>query len=232
MSGPGSFVETFYPFLGGGREVDVADGVLMDSVRLKAADSVAVKAQFFATQGEKLLAAARALAGVYRNGGRLLTMGNGGSSCDAAHVAVEFTHPVTVGRPALPAINLVCDAAMITAVGNDVAFADIFARQIIAHGRRGDGVIGISTSGGSANVLAGFAAARRIGLVTIALVGGDGGRMAGNADIDHCLVVASDSIHRIQECHVAIYHMLWDLVHTLLAASRGDAGASIARPSQ
>jgi D-sedoheptulose 7-phosphate isomerase len=112
---------------------------------------------------------------------------------------------------------------MITAVGNDVAFADIFARQIIAHGRRGDGVIGISTSGSSENVLAGFAAAKRIGLVTIALAGGDGGRMAASADIDHCLVVASDSIHRIQECHVAIYHVLWDLVHTLLATSRGAA---------
>jgi D-sedoheptulose 7-phosphate isomerase len=225
MSGSGSFVNSFYPFLGGGEAAEIADGVLLESIRQKALDSVAVKDRFFATQAAKLLAAARALAGVYRRNGRLLTMGNGGSSCDAAHVAVEFTHPVTVGRPALPAINLVCDAAMITAVGNDVRFADIFARQIIAHGRRGDGVIGISTSGSSENVLAGFAAAKRIGLVTVALAGGDGGRMAGNADIDHCLVVASDSIHRIQECHVAIYHVLWDLVHTLLAPSRGDAGA-------
>ncbi|MBA3777660.1 MAG: SIS domain-containing protein, partial [Betaproteobacteria bacterium] len=145
----------------------------------------------------------------------------GGSSCDAAHIAVEFLHPVTAGRPALTAVNLVADTAMMTAVGNDVGFAHIFVRQIVAQARRGDGLIGISTSGNSENLLAAFAKAKEIGVTTIGLSGYDGGKMAQSADVDHCLVVDSDSIHRIQETHVAIYHILWDLVHTLLADRRG-----------
>ena len=104
-------------------------------------------------------------------------MGNGGSSCDAAHVAVEFLHPVTAGRPALAAINLAADAATLSALGNDLGFEHVFLRQIMAQGRAGDGLIGISTSGNSANLLAAFAKAKEIGIVTIGLCGGDGGRM-------------------------------------------------------
>ena len=94
-------------------------------------------------------------------------------------------------------------------------------RPLIALARRGDGLIGFSTSGNSENILAAFAKARQMGLTTIGLTGHDGGKMAQSADLDHCLVVPSDSIHRIQETHVAIYHILWDLVHTLLAEDRG-----------
>ena len=86
---------------------------------------------------------ARSIAGVYRNKGRLLTKGNGGSSCDAAHIAVEFQHPVTAGRPALPAENLTADVAVMTAVGNDLGFEHVYLRQIVAHGRPGDGLIGV-----------------------------------------------------------------------------------------
>ena len=125
---------------------------------------------------------AHAIADVYRRDGRLLCMGNGGSSCDAAHVAVEFLHPVTAGRPALCAVNLVADTAMLTAVGNDVGIGHIFVRQVIAQARRGDALIGISTSGNSENLLAGFAAAKRQGAVTLGLAGGDGGRMKASAD--------------------------------------------------
>ena len=150
-------------------------------------------------------------------------MGNGGSSCDASHVAVEFVHPVTAGRPALAAINLVADLAMISAVGNDVGFEQVFARQIIAQGRPGDGLIGISTSGNSANLLAAFARAKELGLVTIGLAGGDGGKMKSSGLVDCLLVVPSTSIHRVQECHVATYHIIWDLVHTILADDRGAA---------
>jgi D-sedoheptulose 7-phosphate isomerase len=150
-------------------------------------------------------------------------MGNGGSSCDAAHIAVEFTHPVTAGRPALSAISLCADVAMISAVGNDVGFEHVFVRQLIAQARPGDGLIGVSTSGNSPNLLAAFAKAREIGLLTIGLVGGDGGTMQRSGVVDHCLIVPSSSIHRIQECHVAAYHILWDLVHTLLAVDRGVA---------
>ena len=148
-------------------------------------------------------------------------MGNGGSSCDAAHVAVEFQHPVTAGRPALTAIDLSADRTMLTAVANDIGFDHIFVRQIIAQGRSGDGLIGLSTSGNSKNLVKAFIKAKEMGLTTVGLAGMNGGAMA-TIGLDHCLIVEEDSIHRIQECHVTIYHILWDLVHSLLADDRGS----------
>jgi D-sedoheptulose 7-phosphate isomerase len=224
-------IGTLYPFLHGNAQDGARlDQALLESVKQKAQDSVSTKQRFFAENGLAVVAVARTLADVYQGGGRLLCMGNGGSSCDAAHIAVEFLHPVTAGRPALTAINLVADAAMMTAVGNDVGFDHIFVRQIIAQGRPGDAVIGISTSGNSTNLLSGFAKAKAMGLATVGLAGYDGGRMAANPDVDHCLIVPSDSIHRIQETHVAIYHILWDLVHTLLADRRGGLALPAGRP--
>jgi D-sedoheptulose 7-phosphate isomerase len=215
-------LQGLYPFLHGGRQdADKLDAALLESVRQKALDSVDTKRRFFEANGPAVVAVAHAIAGVYRHDGRLFTMGNGGSSCDAAHIAVEFLHPVTTGRPALTAINLVADTAMMTAVGNDVGFSHIFVRQLVAQARRGDALIGVSTSGNSENLLGAFAKARAMGLLTIGLSGHDGGKMAASPDLDHCLVVPSDSIHRVQETHVAIYHILWDLVHTLLADERG-----------
>ena len=219
-------LQRLYPFLHGDRQdAGKLRGALLELVRQKARDSIAVKEQFFAANGEAVVAAAEAVAGVYRGRGRLFSMGNGGSSCDAAHFAVEFLHPVTTGRPALTAVNLTADVAMLTAVGNDVGFGQIFVRQLIAQASPGDGLVGFSTSGNSENLLAGFAKAKELGLVTIGFTGHDGGRMARGNGVDHCLVVASDSIHRIQETHVAIYHILWDLVHTLLAEDRGGMTA-------
>jgi D-sedoheptulose 7-phosphate isomerase len=194
---------------------------LLESVRQKAADSVAVKLRFFADNAERIVEAAHMLARCYRHGGRLYTMGNGGSSCDASHLAVEFQHPVTAGRPALPAVNLSQDMAMITAVANDVGFAHVYTRQVLANVSERDCLVGISTSGNSENLLAGFAAAKRQGAATLGLAGGDGGRMGASADVDLCLVVPTDSIHRVQETHVALYHIVWDLTHTLLADERG-----------
>jgi D-sedoheptulose 7-phosphate isomerase len=221
-----STLADLYPFLVGKRQ-DAAQlhAALLESVQQKAAESVAVKQRFFAENATQIVAAAEALATVYRNGGRLYTMGNGGSSCDAAHIAVEFQHPITAGRPALPARNLGDDVAMLTAVGNDVGFKHVFVRQVIAQLRKGDGLIGVSTSGNSENLLAAFSAGKAVGAITFGLAGGDGGRMRGCADLDHCLVVPSDSIHRVQESHVALYHILWDLTHTLLADDRGSATA-------
>ncbi len=193
---------------------------LLDAVRLKAEDSVAVKQRFFASEASRIVQAARMLAQSFRAGGRLYTLGNGGSSCDAAHLAVEFQHPVTAGRPALPAVNLSQDMAMITAVANDVGFVHVYTRQVLAHVGEHDCVVAISTSGNSENLLAGLGAAKRRGAATLGLAGGDGGRMAASADLDLCLVVPTDSIHRVQETHVALYHILWDLTHTLLADYR------------
>lgn len=197
------------------------DASLMESVRQKADDGAKVKEAFFSVNADKIVAVARVIADAYDTGGKLLTMGNGGSSCDAAHIAVEFQHPVTAGRPALTAINLVSDMAMITAVGNDVGFEHIYTRQVIALGKAGDVVIGISTSGNSGNLMNAFGKAKEMGIATIGLAGGTGGNMVSSPNVDHCLVAPTDSIHRVQECHVMIYHILWDLVHTLLADKRG-----------
>ncbi len=225
-------LQQLYPFLCGGRKDTAAEAqALRDSVAAKARDSLAVKQRFFDTQAEALIDAARTLADSFAAGGRLFTMGNGGSSCDAAHLAVEFQHPVTTGRPALPAINLCNDTAMTSAVGNDVGFDQIFARQIEAHGRAGDTLAGFSTSGNSDNLMAAFRKARELGLRCIGFAGGDGGQMAASGLLDHCLVVPTDSIHRVQESHVACYHILWDLVHTLLADRRGSAGMTENPPS-
>ncbi|MEO8715539.1 MAG: SIS domain-containing protein [Acetobacteraceae bacterium] len=215
-------LQGLYPFLHGAKhDPEAMRATLLESIRQKALDSVEVKQRFFAENGAAVVAAGEAIAGVYRAKGRLLAMGNGGSSCDAAHFAVEFLHPVTTGRPALTAINLAADMAMITAVGNDVGFSHIFVRQVIAHMAPSDGLVGFSTSGNSDNLLAAFAKARELGAVTIGFTGYDGGKMGRSADVDHCLIVPSESIHRIQETHVTIYHILWDLVHTLLATDRG-----------
>lgn len=217
-------LKALYPFLHGGKQDSAKiDAALLHSVAEKARDSRETSERFFSEQAPILVAAAKSIAQVYRRGGRLFSMGNGGSSCDASHVAVEFAHPVTAGRPALAAINLVADPAMISAVGNDVGFEHIFVRQLLAHGRAGDGLIGISTSGSSPNLIGAFAKAKEMDIVTIGLAGGDGGKMRTCGVIDHCLVVPTSSIHRIQESHVTAYHILWDLVHTLLADERGSA---------
>lgn len=221
MSNPKT-LGSLYPFLQpDSKDSRRLESELLESVRLKSQDSTQVIQTFFAEECKKVVVVAKAIADIYRNNGRLFTMGNGGSSCDAAHIAVEFLHPVTTGRPALPAVNLALDQAMMTAVGNDVGFDHIFVRQLIAQGKAGDGVIGISTSGNSENIMRTFVKAKEMGLTTIGLTGGAGGAMATSSSLDHCLIVPTESIHRIQECHVLIYHILWDLVHTLLADHRG-----------
>ncbi len=158
---PEDHLTGLYPFLRGApKDVTSLDKALLDSIAAKAADSRSVNERFFSAHAVALVAAARALAVVYRPGGRLFTMGNGGSSCDAAHVAVEFLHPITAGPPALAAVNLGADLAMLSAVGNDVGFDQVFQRQLVAQARRGDALIGVSTSGNSANLLAAFIKAK------------------------------------------------------------------------
>ncbi len=217
---------SLYPFLYGSRKDEATENAaLLHSVAEKAAHSTEVKRSFFASNAERVVAAARAIAEVYRRHGRMFAMGNGGSSCDAAHFAVEFLHPITAGRPALSAINLTADVAMMSAVGNDVGFAHVFVRQLISLATNGDGLIGFSTSGNSANLIAAFTKARELGMTTIGIAGMDGGEMAREGLLDHCLVVETDSIHRIQETHVTLYHIIWDLVHTMLADDRGPLKA-------
>ncbi len=221
-----SNIRDLYPFLHGkAQDAESMTKGLLDSTREKVAYHQRTIVSFFEKNADAVVATARAIADVYRNDGRLLCMGNGGSSCDAGHIAVEFLHPVTAGRPALPAIDLTADRAMWTAVGNDVGFGHVFVRQVIAHGRPEDALIGISTSGNSANLVKALLKAREMGLTTIGLAGISGGEMS-RIGLDHCLVVETDSVHRVQECHLIIYHIIWDLVHSLLADRRGNLSAA------
>ena len=217
-------LQALYPFLHNKKQdANSVNTALLESIKQKMAQHQAVVANFFANNNQAVVDTASAIAHMYRNQGQLYSMGNGGSSCDASHISVEFLHPVTTGRPALPAYDLTMDKTMITAVANDVGYSHVFLRQVIALLRSNDILIGISTSGNSENLVKAFLHAKKIGAVTIGLAGGNGGEMA-EMGLDHCLVVDSDSIHRTQECHVAIYHVLWDLVHTLLADERGNLG--------
>ena len=215
-------LQSLYPFLHGDKKNAASENsALLESVRQKSQHSIDTKQQFFNDNAQTLIEAARAIADVYQNKGKTFTMGNGGSSCDAAHFAVEFQHPITAGRPALPAHNLCIDSAVISALSNDIGVQHIFVRQLDAHASTGDALVGFSTSGNSANLIAGFRKAKELNLTTIGFAGGDGGEMKSSGLVDHCLVVETDSIHRVQEVHVACYHIIWDLVHTLLADSRG-----------
>ncbi|HEU5307789.1 MAG TPA: SIS domain-containing protein, partial [Acidimicrobiia bacterium] len=153
----------------------------------------------------------------FRRGGRLFTFGNGGSSTDARLAADRFGHARGPERP-LPTLCLTDAPAVLTALGNDVGFDLVFARELEAFGRVGDIALGCSTSGGSHNVLRAFAVGHDRGMVTIGLAGYDGGAMATSGDIDHCLVVHSQSVHRIQEAQGALVAELSARVHRELAA--------------
>jgi D-sedoheptulose 7-phosphate isomerase len=186
---------------------------LREKVLRKCRESMATKEQFFTEQADRIAECCRALAKAFDGGARLFVMGNGGSSCDAAHVAVEFMHPIIEKRPALPALALTTDTALLTAVGNDQDFSVAFVEQLRMLGRPGDVALGISTSGKSANVNRALQAARAAGLLTVGFSGRDGGRMPEFCD--WCFTVPSFSIHRIQETHETLLHILWDLIHVI-----------------
>ena len=191
-----------------------APAAAVEGILRKAKESAALKVAFVEAQAAHIAACVGALAERFSRGGRLLVMGNGGSACDAQHVAVEFQHPIVVKRRPLPALALAADAALLTAVGNDADFSQVFARQIDLMARPEDAVLGISTSGASANVNRALRRARDRGLLTIGFAGRDGGAMVDLCRF--CFVVPSWSIHRIQETHTLLLHLLWDQVHVAL----------------
>jgi D-sedoheptulose 7-phosphate isomerase len=186
------------------------------------AESSRLKSQFVAEQAEDLVAAARMLAQVFKEGGKVLIFGNGGSAADAQHLAAEFVNRFLVERPPLAALALTTDTSILTAVANDYDFREVFAKQVRALGRPGDAALGISTSGASPNVVAGLKAARELGLMTLALSGGDGGPVAAQADL--ALVVPSRHTPRIQEVHITVGHVLCDLVDYLLFPEKFQDG--------
>jgi D-sedoheptulose 7-phosphate isomerase len=166
-----------------------------------------------AGQAGAVASACHAMAVRFHLGGKLVTFGTGGSSTDAQHVAVEFVHPVIVGKRALPAISLATDVATVTGVAAREGMAGIFAHQIRYLAEPADIALGISADGNCPSVLAGLEAARAGGLLTIALAGGDGGAVAASPAVDHLLVARSADPRIVKETQVTMYHVLWELVH-------------------
>ena len=187
---------------------------MKDAILRKARESADVKEQFFRAEADRIEALVRVMAARFSSGGRLYVMGNGGSATDAQHISVEFFHPIVEKRRALPAIALTADQALLTAISNDRDFAKVFADQLRVLARPGDMALAVSTSGKSPNLVQALETARELGLLTIAFTGKDGGRLPDLAE--YCFVVPSFSIHRIQETHVTLYHIVWDLVHVAL----------------
>jgi D-sedoheptulose 7-phosphate isomerase len=210
-------LESLYPFLyAGAADLDAVLEQVRQSTAAKAAEAVALRELVAEREADRLAACAQAMARSFATGGKLLAFGNGGSSTDAQDLVTTFMHPGGDARP-LPAISLTSDVAVVTALSNDVGFEVVFARQVAAWGRPGDVAMGLSTSGGSANVLRGFEEASRRGLLTIGLAGYDGGKMAEADTIDYLFVVPSSSVHRIQEAQTTVYHVLWELTQQALA---------------
>ena len=215
-------VESLYPFLyAGAADLDAVLEQVRQSTAAKAAEAVALRELVAEREADRLAACAQAMARSFATGGKLLAFGNGGSSTDAQDLVTTFMHPGGDARP-LPAISLTSDVAVVTALANDVGFEVVFARQVAAWGRPDDVAIGLSTSGGSANVLRGFEEASRRGLLTIGLAGYDGGKMAEADTIDYLFVVPSSSVHRIQEAQTTVYHVLWELTQQALAELGGQ----------
>ena len=203
-TGAASFL---YPFLGdAGDDLEPVIEDVRRSVLMKADEVGALRVQTLTENRQALIEAAGALRACLDGGGRLLALGNGGSATDAMDLAADLR---AAGRPAL---DLTEDAAILTAIANDVGVEAIFLRQVIAYGRPGDVLLAFSTSGGSANVIAALEEARGRGLVTVAFVGYDGGRIAAERLADHVIITRSQHIPRIQEAQASAYHVLCELV--------------------
>jgi D-sedoheptulose 7-phosphate isomerase len=191
----------------------VAPAALREAILRKCRESMATKERFFAENAEAIARCCEEIARRFGAGGRLFVFGNGGSSCDAQHVSVEFMHPIIEKRPALPAIALGTENALVTAIGNDQDFSLAFVQQLRMLARAGDIALGISTSGKSANVNRALRDAREMGCLTVGFSGRDGGKMPEVCDF--CFTVPSFAIHRIQECQETLLHVVWDLVHVI-----------------
>jgi D-sedoheptulose 7-phosphate isomerase len=172
-----------------------------------------------ARQTDAIVAVAGAITAAMRRGNKLLLFGNGGSAADAQHIAAEFLGRYLMERAAMPAISLSDNSSTVTCVANDYAFERVFARQIEGLGQPGDVAFGITTSGGSENVIAGLRAARERGLETVALTGAGGTGLAELAD--HVVAVAADETPRIQEAHALVAHLICELVEREVAGA-GD----------
>jgi D-sedoheptulose 7-phosphate isomerase len=197
---------------------------LARSAAAKADESARLRSGSVHDGAAELGRTAEAMAQAFRRGGRLFTFGNGGSATDAAGLAALFSSPAR-GR-ALPARSLASDTAVLTALANDIGVEVIFARQLAAHAREGDIALGLSTSGGSANVIRALADGRRRGVLTVGLAGYGGGAMGTSPDLQHCLIVEAQSVHRTQEAQSAMAYALWARVQERLESDDPEAEAT------
>ena len=199
----------------------------MENIILKRfQESTEVKTRFLKENLPRLIDGIKLISHAFEAGNKLFFFGNGGSAADAQHLAAEFVNRYIMDRPPLPAIALTTDTSILTSVSNDMAFNQIFAKQLRALGKEGDVAIGISTSGNSSNVVKAFEVAKEMGMKTVALTGNDGGMLAKIADIS--LTVPSTSTPRIQEAHILIGHILCEMAEHYLflkspAMTNGDS---------
>lgn len=183
-------------------------------IRKALKDSLEAKEAFIRENAPKLILFAEKIASALTNDRKLMLCGNGGSASDAQHMAAEFVNRFLLERPPLPAIALTTDTSVITSIGNDYSFDEIFAKQVKAIGLEGDVLLAISTSGNSKNVIQAVKAAKNLDIYAAALTGGDGGQLADLADM--AMIVKTNSVARIQEAHILACHILCELVDYIL----------------
>ncbi len=177
-------------------------------------ESIDLKEAFFANESPGIIKAAQLIADCLNNGNKLILAGNGGSAADAQHIAAEFVNRFMLERPPLPALAITTDTSVITSIGNDYDFKDIFSKQVKALGREGDILMVMSTSGSSPNILEAIKAAGKMGIHTIGLAGKNGGRMADM--VDTVFIIKSSVTARVQEVHITLGHIICELVEHLL----------------
>jgi D-sedoheptulose 7-phosphate isomerase len=206
-----------YPFLGKGQQpLEQVVREVQGSMLQKMQEVNSLRTAAAESEANAISQIAVAVAERLARGGKLITFGNGGSATDANDLVSDCIDPPP-GFGKIPALSLSAEPANITAIANDIGSEAIFARQLIAHARPEDVAVGISTSGGSANILAALAEARRGSLLTVGIVGYDGGRLVAERLVDHAVVVRSDYIPRIQEVQASIYHVLRSVVERRMA---------------
>lgn len=217
---PSEYDRLFYPYLFEGGQAD--EGEVLEHVRHstleKSREAGDLRLATLARSRQIIIQAGAAMARAFAGGGKLLAFGNGGSTTDAADLVNELMHPPVPDWTPLPALSLTADVAVVTAVGNDVGFENVFARQIIAYGRAGDIAFGLSTSGNSRNIIAAFEQARKQGLLTVGMAGYDGGNTARSEAVQYCIVTPGDHIPRIQEAQATAYHALLAVIQKALPA--------------
>jgi D-sedoheptulose 7-phosphate isomerase len=208
----------FYPYLfdGGKANIDDVLAQVRHSTLEKCQEIITLRRMTLEASLEQIIATGSAMARNFMRGAALLAFGNGGSTTDVQDIVTELLTPPFPDWTPLPAISLTNDTAVVTAVGNDVGFDNIYTRQVIAFGRPGDIALGISTSGNSTNILVALEQARKQGLMTVGLAGYDGGKMAHSTAVDYCITSQSDHIPRIQEAQATVYHALLEVIQTVI----------------